>query len=416
MRATRIRVRSRRSHRGPVSSLRRWPGRRLGPLLITAVAAACGAPDGESESPQANPSTPEMRSAEPAGEADHFVSSTPENVAWGWFPIDKEPVLRVQPGETVRINTVTHAGATQSEEPVAYLTGLGLPRDEILQDVLDFWASREGRPREGRSGHVITGPVYVEGAEPGDMLEVEILSLETRVSWGINNTSARGGVFSMNYPGARPDDPALDIPPGTRHVIRTGDVDGREVALVSDDIHVPLAPFMGIMAVAPDPVVGQPGVTVPGVQGSRPPGAFGGNLDVKDLKAGTTLYLPVFHEGALFYTGDGHGAQGDGEVSGTAIEQSLSGVFRFAVHKDRTIAAPRAEDDEYYMIMGIDLDLDRAARHATWEVVNFLGEEKGLSPADALSLASIAVDFRVSEVVDLTQVVTGYIPKNIFLR
>ena len=416
MRATRIRVQSRRSHRGPVSSLRRWPGRCLSPSLIVALAAACGSPDGESGSQQANPSTPEMRSASPAGEADHFVPSTPENVAWGWFPIDKEPVLRVQPGETVRINTVTHAGATQSEEPVAYLTGLGLPRDEILQDVLDFWASREGRPREGRSGHVITGPVYVEGAEPGDVLEVEILSVETRVSWGINNTSARGGVFSMDYPGARPDDPALDIPPGTRHVIRTGEMDGREVALISDDIHVPLAPFMGILAVAPDPVVGQPGVTVPGVQGSRPPGAFGGNLDVKDLKAGTTLYLPVFHEGALFYTGDGHGAQGDGEVSGTAIEQSLSGVFRFAVHKDRTIPAPRAEDDEYYMIMGIDLDLDRAARHATREVVNFLGEEKGLSPAEALSLASIAVDFRVSEVVDLTQVVTGYIPKNIFLR
>ncbi|MCY3706663.1 MAG: acetamidase/formamidase family protein [Gammaproteobacteria bacterium] len=416
MRAKGNRVGSRNSHRGPALSLRRWPGARLGPALAIVLAAACGAPDGESGSPQANPSTPEMRSAEPAGEADHFVPSTPGNVAWGWFPIDKEPVLRVQPDETVRINTVTHAGATQSEEPVAYLTGLGLPREEILQDVLDFWASREGRPREGRSGHVITGPVYVEGAEPGDVLEVEILSLETRVSWGINNTSARGGVFSMNYPGARPDDPALDIPPGTRHVIRTGEVDGREVALVADDIHVPLAPFMGIMAVAPDPVVGQPGVTVPGVQGSRPPGAFGGNLDVKDLKASTTLYLPVFHEGALFYTGDGHGAQGDGEVSGTAIEQSLSGVFRFAVHKDRTIAAPRAEDDEYYMIMGIDLDLDRAARHATWEVVNFLGEEKGLSPADALSLASIAVDFRVSEVVDLTQVVTGYIPKNIFLR
>ena len=401
---TRIRGADERSHR------------RIGLVLFVVLASACGGPDGEQGAVDGSAPAPEMRSAEPAGEADHFVPSTPENVAWGWFPIDREPVLRIQPGETVRINTLTHAGATQSEEPVAYLTGLGLPRDEILQDVLDFWASREGRPREGRSGHVITGPVYVEGAEPGDVLEVEILSIETRVAWGINNTSARGGVFSMDYPGAHPDDPALDIPPGTRHVIRTGDVDGREVAFMSDDIQVPLAPFMGILAVAPDPVVGQPGVTVPGVQGSRPPGAFGGNLDVKDLKAGTTVYLPVFHEGALFYTGDPHGAQGDGEVSGTAIEQSLSGVFRFAVHKDRTIAAPRAEDDEYYMIMGIDLDLDRAARHATWEVVNFLGEEKGLSPADALSLASIAVDFRVSEVVDLTQVVTGYIPKNIFLR
>ena len=401
---TRIRGAGERSHR------------RIGLVLFVVLASACGGPDGEQGAPDGSAPAPEMRSAEPAGEADHFVPSTPENVAWGWFPIDREPVLRIQPGETVRINTLTHAGATQSEEPVAYLTGLGLPRDEILQDVLDFWASREGRPREGRSGHVITGPVYVEGAEPGDVLEVEILSIETRVAWGINNTSARGGVFSLDYPGAHPDDPALDIPPGTRHVIRTGDVDGREVAFMSDDIQVPLAPFMGILAVAPDPVVGQPGVTVPGVQGSRPPGAFGGNLDVKDLKAGTTVYLPIFHEGALFYTGDPHGAQGDGEVSGTAIEQSLSGVFRFAVHKDRTIAAPRAEDEEYYMIMGIDLDLDRAARHATWEVVNFLGEEKGLSPADALSLASIAVDFRVSEVVDLTQVVTGYIPKNIFLR
>ena len=416
MHDTGIHGESRRSHRGSVPFPGRWPVTCMGPALMVALASACGAPDGEVGAPEGSAPAPEMRSAEPAAEADHFVPSTPENVAWGWFPIDKQPVLRVQPGETVRINTLTHAGATQSEEPVAYLTGLGLPRDEILQDVLDFWASREGRPREGRSGHVITGPVHVEGAEPGDVLEVEILSIETRVSWGINNTSARGGVFSMDYPGARPDDPPLDIPPGTRHVIRTGDVDGREVALISDNIHVPLAPFMGILAVAPDPVVGQPGVTVPGVQGSRPPGAFGGNLDVKDLKAGTTVYLPVFHEGALFYTGDPHGAQGDGEVSGTAIEQSLSGVFRFAVHKDRTISAPRAEDDDYYMIMGIDLDLDRAARHATWEVVNFLGEEKGLSPAEALSLASIAVDFRVSEVVDLTQVVTGYIPKDIFLR
>ena len=323
----------------------------------------------------------------------------------------------MQSGETVRVHTLTHVGAGQNEEPVAYLTGrLGIPRDEILQDVLDFWASRDERPREGRSGHVITGPIHVEGAEPGDVLAIEILSIETRVPWGVNSTSARGGVFSTSYPGYAEGDPALDIPPGTRHVIRTGEVDGREVAFFSDDIQVPLAPFMGIMAVAPDPVVGQPGVTVPGVQGSRPPGPFGGNLDVKDLKAGTTVYLPVFHPGALFYVGDPHGAQGDGEVSGTAIEQSLTGTFRLTVHKDRSIAGPRAETDDHYILMGIDLDLDRAARHAVWEVVDFLVEEKGLTPAKALSLASIAVDFRVSEVVDLTQVVSGFIPKEVFLR
>lgn len=351
-----------------------------------------------------------------AVEADHFVPSRPETVSWGWYPIDKEPVLTIQSGETVRINTLTHAGATQSEEPVGYLTGLGVPSDEIHQDVLDFWASREGRPREGRSGHVITGPIYVEGAEPGDMLEIQILAIETRVPWGVNNTSSRGGVFSRSYPGFGDDDAELDIPPGTRHVIRTGEVDGRDVAFFSPDIQVPLAPFMGIVAVAPDPVVGDPGVTVPGVQGSRPPGAFGGNLDVKDLTAGTTVYLPVFHSGALFYVGDPHGAQGDGEVSGTAIEQSLTGTFRLVVHKDASISGPRAETDTHYLIMGIDLDLDRAIRHATWEVVDFLVTEKDLSAAKALSLASIAVDFRVSEVVDLTQVVTGFIPKSIFLR
>ena len=349
-------------------------------------------------------------------EADHYVPSRPENLSWGWYPIDKEPVLTVRSGQTVRIDTLTHAGATQNENPETYLTGLGVPWEEILEDVVDFWASRDERPREGRSGRVITGPIYIEGAEPGDMLEVQILDIETRVPWGINSTSATGGVFSSSYPGVRADDPLLDIPQRTRHVIRTGEVDGREVAFVAENIRVPLAPFMGILAVAPDPVVGEPGVTLPGVQGSRPPGAFGGNLDVKDLKAGTTVYLPVFHPGALFYTGDPHGAQGDGEVSGTAIEQSLSGVFRFIVHKGVSLAGPRAETDTHYLLMGIDLDLDRATRHATWEVVDFLVKEKGLTPDKALSLASIAVDFRVSEVVDLTQVVTEYIPKSIFLK
>ena len=369
------------------------------PLL---AAVACGPPNDATE--QSQPI-----------EADHFVPSTPKNVSWGWYPLDKEPVLTIRSGETVRINTLTHVGATQDEEPVAYLTGLGIEREQILQDLIDFWPTREGRPREGRSAHVITGPIYIEGAEPGDMLEIQILEIETRVDWGANNTDARGGVFSPSYPGFHEDDPALDMAPA-RHVIRTGEVDGRGVAFFSEDIQVPLAPFMGVMAVAPDPVVGEPGVAEPGVQSSRPPGPFGGNLDVKDLTVGTTLYLPVFHPGALFYVGDPHSAQGDGEVSGTAIEQSLVGTFRFVVHEDVDISGPRAENGTHYLIMGIDLDLDRAARQAVWEVVDFLVEEKGLTADKALSLASIAVDFRVSEVVDLTQVVTGFIPKSIFLE
>lgn len=221
-------------------------------------------------------------------------------------------------------------------------------------------------------------------------------------------------MFGRRYPGSRPGDAERDIA-RVRHLIRTGRAGDREVAFFSDDIEVPLAPFMGIMAVAPNPVVGQPGVTVPGVQSSRPPGAFGGNMDVKDLTVGSVLYLPVFHPGALFYVGDPHSAQGDGEVSGTAIEQSLSGRFRFILHEDTPLSMPRAETDTHYILMGIDLDLDRALQQAVDEVVAFLIAEKGLTPDKALSLASIAVDFQVAEAVDLTQLVTGKIPKSLFL-
>jgi acetamidase/formamidase len=350
-----------------------------------------------------------------AQDADHFVPSRPETVSWGWFPLDKPPVLTIDSGDTVRIDTLSHAGATQNDHPDLSLGLLGVTPNEILPDVLDFWGSRRGRPREGRSGHVITGPIAVRGAEPGDVLEIQVLEIATRVPWGINNTSPTGGVFSPAYPGSRPDDARRDIAAG-RHLIRTAVVNSREVALFGDGIHVPLAPFMGIMAVAPDPVVGEPGVTVPGVQASRPPGLFGGNLDVKDLTAGSTLYLPVLQPDALFYVGDPHSAQGDGEVSGTAIEQSLTGTFRFVLHEDRELTAPRAETATHYVLMGIDLDLDRALQKAVEEVVAFLAQEHGLSPDRALSLASIAVDFQVAEAVDLTQVVTGRIPKSLFGR
>ena len=347
---------------------------------------------------------------------DHIVPSTSENLVWGWYPLDRAPVLTVRSGDTVRIDTLSHAGTTQDEEPAAYLARFGAAPEEVLPDVAAFWRSRSGRPREGRSGHVITGPVHIADAEPGDMLEVQILALRTRAPYGINNTGPASGVFGPGYPGTAPDDEPFDMA-AERHFIRTGESGGREVAFFADGIEVPLAPFMGVMAVAPEnPAVGQPGVTVPGVQASRPPGPFGGNLDVKDLTAGATLYLPVFHPGALFYVGDPHSVQGDGEVSGTAIEQSLSGDFRFVLHKGRTIDGPRAENATHHILMGIDLDLDRALRKAVAATVDFLVEERGLTPAQAFSLASIAVDFRIAEAVDLTQVVTAFVPKAIFLE
>lgn len=353
--------------------------------------------------------------AQPPAPPDHHVPSTPANVVWGWFPIDREPVLTVQSGDTVRVDTLSHAGSTQAEDPERYLGQFGVAPEEVLLDVLDFWESRAGRPREGRSGHVITGPIYVDGAEPGDTLEVQVLALRTRVPYGINSTGPESGVFGPGYPGTAPGDEPLAMP-AVRHFIRTAEVGGREVALVADGVEVPLAPFMGILAVAPRaPAVGEPGVTVAGVQASRPPGPFGGNLDIKDLGAGSALYLPVFHPGARFYVGDPHAAQGDGEVSGTAIEQSLSGDFRLVLHKDRPMDGPRAENATHDILIGIDLDLDRALRKAVAATVDFLVAERGLSRSQAFSLASIAVDFRIAEAVDLTQVVTAFVPKSVFV-
>lgn len=350
--------------------------------------------------------------------ADHYLPAKPENVTWGWIPIDAKPAVTVKSGETVRIDTINHQGATQAEDPVTFLGKLGVKPEEVLQDARDFWASRAARPRDqGRTGaHILTGPVYVTGAEPGDTLEIQILELSTRVPWGINTAGATSGVFAAEYPGSKPGDPGSgvtgQVPP---NLIRTAVVNGREVALFSDKIHVPLAPFMGTMAVAPrNPQPGQPGVTTAGLQSSKPPGPYGGNLDNKALVAGTSLFLPVFQPGALFYTGDSHGVQGDGEVSGNALEQSLTGVFRFIVHKGTTITAPRAETPTHYIVMGIDLDLDRAMRMAVLEAVNFLVKEKGLTPAKAFSLCSLAVDFHVAEAVDDTQNVAGYIPKSLF--
>ena len=376
---------------------------------------------------------------------DYVVRSTPENVVWGEFPSTRQPIVIVRSGDTVRIETLSHAGATQGAQtgdvpgneanhPVNYLAQFGVQPNQVLKDVVDFWKSGPGRPRSGRGGHILTGPVYVEGAEPGDTLEIQVLHLETRVPYGINNAGPTSGVLAngyagrvgpfysgslaVDYPGrlstTAPAIPAFG-PVGNRNLIWTGKVGGREVALFSDQITFPLNPFMGIMAVAPAaPTVGEPGVTVPLVQSSTPPGIYGGNMDVKDLGVGARLFLPVFHSGGLFYTGDPHSAQGDGEVSGTAIEHSLTGVFRFIVHKGKTTRIPWAETETHYILMGIDLDLDRAMRIAVQEVVNFLVAEKGMEPGYAYSLASVAVDFAVGEAVDQTQIVTGKIPKSVF--
>lgn len=325
---------------------------------------------------------------------DATLRSTPETVSWGYIAADLPPVLRVQSGQTVRIDTVSHQGINTRQDPVSYFGAAGIPPAQVLQDAQEIF--NKVKRAEGAGPHVITGPIHVEGAQPGDMLEVRVLDVEVRVPYGVNSTGPGSGVL-----------PDLLAQPA----LKTIKLDlERRVALFSEDIEVPLAPFMGIVAVAPPPAL----VRV----STKPPGAFGGNIDFRHLTAGATLYLPVFNAGALFYTGDGHAMQGDGEVDGTAIEISLTPTLQLIVHQGagKNMKWPRAEDAAHYYAMGMDTDLDAALKNTVEETVAFLRHKAGLSAQDAYALASLSVDFRVGEAVNDVKMVYGMIPKRIFTR
>jgi acetamidase/formamidase len=324
---------------------------------------------------------------------DLHLRSTPDNVIWGWIAADRQPVLRVKSGQSVRIDTVTHQGLNTAKDPVALFGAAGIAAGDVLQDASDIHRSMR---REGAAGpHLLTGPIHVEGAKPGDMLEVRVLDVEIRVPYGINSTGPGSGAA-----------PGL-LRQAEQKVIRL-DLE-RKVALFARDVEVPLAPFMGIVAVAPPP--GEKRVS------TKPPGPFGGNIDFRHLTAGSTLYLPVFNDGALFYTGDGHACQGDGEVDGTAIEISLTPTMQLIVHPGAGNAMkwPRAEDADHYYAMGMDADLDRALAEAVREATEFL-QGRGLSVAEAYALCSLAVDFRIGEAVNNVQMVYGVIPKRLFRK
>src|SRR5215510_2930484 len=330
--------------------------------------------------------------AQPAPTVDATLPSRPETIVWGYITADLPPALTIKSGQTVKIDTVSHQGLLGKEDPVAFFASAGITKDQVLQDAVDIYKTV---PRtKGLSVHVLTGPIYVEGAAPGDMLEVRIHNLELRVPYGVNNSGPTSGVL-----------PGLLSAPAPK-IIKLDSK--RNVALFSDDIEVPLAPFLGIMSVAPSRDVL--------LVSSRPAWRWGGNLDFNKLVPGASLYLPVFNSGAQFYTGDPHAVQADGEINGTAIEASPTATLQFVVHKGAGKAKkwPRGEDANYYYAMGMDLDLNVAMRHAARETVDFLRVEFGLSAADAYSLASIGVDFRVAEAVDSVQMVYGMIPKRLF--
>jgi acetamidase/formamidase len=325
-------------------------------------------------------------------EADAYVRSTPDTVVWGYLPAGRPPVLTVRPGQAVRIDTVSHQGLINGMDPVQFFGAAGIQPDQVLADAIEIY-QKAPRPKDA-GAHVLTGPIYIEDAEPGDMLEVRMVDFKFRVPYGVNNSNKGTGVL--------PDVHAKPYPKIIRFDLQ------RRVALFAPGVEIPLVPFMGIMAVMPPEALAN----------TRPPGIYGGNMDFNRLTVGASLYLPVYQRGALFYAGDSHAVQGDGEINGTAIEASLTPIVRFFVHKGagKTMKWPRAEDADNYYVMGMDADLDSALKQAAEETVAFLQREKGLSAADAYSLASVAVNYTVGEAVDQVQMVYGAIPKKIFVR
>lgn len=324
--------------------------------------------------------------------ADATLRSTPETVLWGYIAANLPPALTIQAGETVEIEALSHQGLTAGKDPEKFFAAYGIPSHEVLNDAKTIFAEVT-RPK-GASVHILTGPIYIDGAEAGDTLEVRVRDIKFRVPYGVNNTGPGKGVL-----------PKLLKEPNAK-LIRV-DLE-RHVALFSEGIEIPLNPFMGIMAVSPP--------TSLGMVSSTPPGAWGGNIDLKFCGVGSSLFLPVFNKGAQFFTGDGHAVQGDGEVDGGAIEISLKPTLQFIVHKGKRLKLPRVETAADYLTTGLDVDLNVATRIALQEAVDFLQAEKGLTASDAYALASLAVDLGIGEAVDVVNLVYAKIPKNIFKR
>ena len=312
----------------------------------------------------------------------HELPLKPESVHWGYYDARVPPALRIAPGDRVRVETMVAGGLQR-------LRLAGASEAEIPESLK---AVEKAVTERGPGAHPMSGPIFIETAAPGDSLEVRIIAIEFLHDFGVNAFSPTGGVLPDLYPYS--------------HVRLFRWRAGADRVEFTPGITLPLAPFFGSIGVAPPPLVGR--------ISSRPPGWHGGNLDNKDLVAGTVLYLPVHVAGALLSVGDGHAMQGDGEVTGTALETSLRGTFEVRVRKGQRLRWPRAETPTHYIAMGLHEDLDEATRLATREMVEFLMAEKNLSRDDAYMLCSLAADLHVTQAVDATKGVHATVAKSIF--
>jgi acetamidase/formamidase len=317
--------------------------------------------------------------------ADHLLKITPETVAWGYYWSAAKPVLTVASGDTVTVECVSVGNPTMLERA-------GLPPDQVEADIRRLYAEVP-KEKKGPGGHPLTGPIAVEGAMPGDVLEVRIKEIRLRSGYAFNNFGPNSGFLKGEFEKSQ-----------SRIIYFDKD---KKVGHFAPGIDVPLRPFFGSMGIAPPEAAGK--------ISSAPPGIHAGNMDNKELVAGTTLFIPVHAPGALFEVGDGHAGMGNGEVDITAMETSLTGVFQFILHKDMHLKWPRAETPTHYITMGIDTDLTEAAKICVHETLDFLVNEKQMTREDAYQLASIAVDFDITQLVDGTKGVHGMIPKSIFV-
>jgi acetamidase/formamidase len=314
----------------------------------------------------------------------HDLSPSPTTIAWGHYWSETTPVLRIKSGDQVRLHTLI----TSSPER---LEAAGLPADQVEKELRAVQALPQ--KDRGPGGHILTGPIYIEEAEPGDVLEVKIISIDLAIPYGYNAIGQNGFLSDEIF------ERKMQIIPLDKE---------KMIGHFAHGIDIPLRPFFGSMGVAPPKEIGK--------WNSAPPWIHAGNLDNKELVAGTTLFIPVHVKGALFEIGDGHAAQGNGEVDITAIETSLKGTLQFFVHKNQSLKWPRAETSTHIITMGCDRDLNAATHIAVREMIHYLMQEKKLSQADAYMLCSIAVDVNITQLVDGNVGVHAMLPKNIFVK
>jgi acetamidase/formamidase len=312
-----------------------------------------------------------------SAQTTHELKASPATVHRGFFDATLKPVLTIDSGDIVRLETA-------SGNP-RYFESVGVPKEKIPAEL---YAVFEGVEGENRGDHTLNGPIAIRGAAMGDMLEIRIRSVDVRLPIAGQSFVPNRGLLPEDFPYSRARALFIDL---TRKTIE-----------------VPVHPFWGVMGVAPPVAMGR----IP----SGPPGVHGGNLDNRDLGAGSTLYLPVHIAGAMLSIGDGHAAQGYGEVCLSAVEASLKGEIQVLLHKGVSMRWPRAETPTHYITMGLHEDLDEAAKIATREMIDFLVANKKMSRDDAYLLASGAMNLMVTQVVDGTKGIHAMIPKGIFPR